>query len=345
MRRLPRHTSWHMVPAARLTLVVACLGCWLPTTTDGHAADGEAKRVLLLCQGPDDHPRGTHEYVAGMKILAKCLQDVPQLKADVVQADGAWAEGPDLIREADCVVLFVAEGAKWIHQDPRRLEAFAQLAARGGGLVTLHWGMGTRSAQYIDGFLRLFGGCHGGPDRRYKVLESQVRLVASDHEIVRGIVPFQIREEFYYRLKMIDADQMQPLLQANIDGQDETVAWAWQRADGGRAFGYTGGHFHSNWIRIEYRRLMAHGVLWTLNLPVPEQGLQVQVTAEDLALPEPPPKPDKKPESTDGATRGEARIDRGSSRRVIRQSGLRPQRLRRYCALSRAPGPQVTTGP
>jgi type 1 glutamine amidotransferase len=220
-----------------------------------------------------------------MHILAKCLQDVPGLEVDVISADGAWEDGPELIREADCVVLFLSQGAKWIHEDPRRLEAFAQLAAREGGLIALHWGMGTRDPKYIAGFLRLFGGCHGGPDRKYKVVESQIRVVDSDHEIVRGVAPLMLREEFYYQLKLIDTKRIKPILQTTIDGNNETVAWAWQRADGGRAFGFSGGHFHSNWSRVEYRRLMAQAVLWTLKLPIPKEGLPVKVSKEDLALP------------------------------------------------------------
>lgn len=278
---------WRAAPCVRLASVGACLVlCVL--ATNAHAAEGEMKRVLLLGQGPDDHARGTHEYLAGMKVLAKCLQGVPGLTVTVVSADGAWGEGPDLIRKADCVVLFVAEGAKWIHQDARRLEAFAQLAARGGGLVALHWGMGTEEAKYIAGFLRLFGGCHGGPDRKYKVVDSQVQVVDSEHVIVQGIAPFPLREEYYYQLKMIDAERVDPILRTTIDGKEETIAWAWQRADGGRAFGYSGGHFHDNWSRVQYRRLMAQAVLWTVKLPVPKEGLPVKVTPDDLTLPAAP---------------------------------------------------------
>ncbi len=288
MSLLPRNIRWPLdLPGTGLALVGACFLVFIPATI-GHAAQGEAKRVLLLAQGADDHPAGTHEYLPGMKLLATCLRDIPGLKVDVIRADGAWAEGPGLIREADCVVLFLAEGAKWIHQDPRRLEAFAQLAARGGGLVAWHWGMGTKDAQYIAGFLRLFGGCHGGDDRKYKIVEARVQVVDAEHEIVRGIAPFTLREEFYYQLKLIDAERFQPILQTTIDGNLETVAWAWQRADGGRAFGFSGGHFHDNWSRVEYRRLMSQAVLWTLKLPVPKEGLPVKVTPDDLALPAAP---------------------------------------------------------
>ncbi len=37
----------------------------------------EPKKLLLLGQGPDGHPPTTHEYLAGSRILAKCLKDVP----------------------------------------------------------------------------------------------------------------------------------------------------------------------------------------------------------------------------------------------------------------------------
>ena len=67
-----------------------------------------------------------------------------------------------------------------------------------------------------------------------------------------------------------------------IDGKQETVCWAWQRPNGGRSFGFSGGHFHDNWARVEYRRLIAQGILWSLDLPVPKEGLPVKVSKEDL---------------------------------------------------------------
>jgi len=96
--------------------------------------------------------------------------------------------------------------------------------------------------------------------------------------IAAGIKDFTIREEFYYKLKLPKGEQaVKPLLQAEIDGVKETVAWSWERPDGGRSFGFTGLHFHDNWKRDEYRRLVAQGVLWTVKLPVPEKGLSVDL--------------------------------------------------------------------
>ena len=98
------------------------------------------------------------------------------------------------------------------------------------------------------------------------------------HPITLGIQDVKLREEFYYQLKFVKAgDNFQPVLTADIEGSSETVAWAWRRGDGGRSFGFSGGHFHENWQHPEYRRLMAQAVLWTLQIPIPENGLDVEV--------------------------------------------------------------------
>jgi type 1 glutamine amidotransferase len=183
-------------------------------------------------------------------------------------------------------VLFLSEGAKWADADPRRYEALTRLAARGGGLVGLHWAIGAKDAEHIEPYLRLLGGCHGGPDRRYTVIETQWQVAAPKHRIMTGIRPLKVRDEFYFRLKFIPSDDsIQPLIRVPIEGHDETVAWAWQRPDDGRSFGFSGLHFHDNWRLKEYRRLIAQAVLWSVKLPVPEGGLSVDVPADLLDLP------------------------------------------------------------
>lgn len=228
-------------------------------------ADRKARRVLLLGQKPDGHPAGTHEYMAGVKLLATLLGRVEGVQPIVVQADDPWTEGPELLDGADGAVLYLSEGAKWLQQDPERLAAFKRLAERGGGLAVIHWGMGTKDAKYIDEFRKLFGGVHGGPDRRYKVGDFAVQIADLTHPITRGVGPFDVREEFYYKIKFArPLDRITPLLRVPIENESETVAWALERPDGGRSFGFTGGHFHKNWSRPEYRRLVTQGILWTL---------------------------------------------------------------------------------
>lgn len=250
------------------------LAALLVTSAVG-AEEPQPKRVLLLYQSPDGHPPQTHEYAAGIELLARCLQHVPGVTVQRSLADSPWPEGPGLIRQSDGVVLFVSEGAKWIHEDPRRLEALGQLAERGGGFVALHWAMGTREPNHIDGFLELFGGCHGGPDRKYKVVDTSIRNASPRHPVTQGLNDFKVRDEFYYGLKFVDGNRrIEPLIEAKIEDSWHPVAWAWQRGDGGHSFGFSGLHFHKNWQLLEYRRLVMQGVIWTLKLPIPEGGLE-----------------------------------------------------------------------
>jgi hypothetical protein len=256
----------------------------LTLSTSAGLADGP-KRLLLIGQGPDGQPATTHEYVAGLKLLQKCLEKVPGLEVKFVLADEPWRDGHEILDNADGVVLYLAEGAKWLQNEPRRHEALKKLAARGGGLVVLHWAMGTREAKYIDGCLKLFGGCHGGPDRKYKILQADAQLADPKHPIATAVKDFAVRDEFYYRLKFVQPEAaVKPILRVPIDGNLETVAWAWQRPDGGRSFGFSGLHFHDNWRLTEYRRLVAQAILWTLQLPIPKDGLPVTVGDKELQL-------------------------------------------------------------
>lgn len=221
-------------------------------------------------------------------MLAKCLGHVPNLQTVVVSADGAWAEGPELLDGADAAVVYLAEGAKWVSQDERRLAAFRKLAERRGGLAVIHWGMGARDAKPIDNFVQLFGACHGGPDRKYQVVTLEPQIPNAAHPVMTAVkfpVDQPFTEEYYYKLKMSsDTKRFVPLVCATIDGEPHTVAWAWERPDGGRSFGFSGCHFHKNWELEAYRRLVAQGIVWSVRLPIPDGGLNVKVTPEDLSL-------------------------------------------------------------
>ena len=258
-----------------MRIVWLCLGLVFLTVMDVDAGQAK-KRVLLLWQSPDGHPKNTHEYELGQKILKRELDKWASLDPVLVQADDPWKEGPDLLAKADGVVLFVSEGARWVNTEPKRLVAFQECAKRNAGLSVLHWGMGSKDSKNIQPFVELFGGCHGGPDRKYKVLQTDAFVIAGKpHTIQNGLSKFKVRDEFYYTLKFPKAG-VWPILQTRIDGEDHTVAWAHTRDGGGRSFGFSGLHFHENWQLPEYRRLMTQGVLWTMNISIPKDGIAVK---------------------------------------------------------------------
>jgi type 1 glutamine amidotransferase len=243
-------------------------------------------KQLLLIGGPfDGHPKGTHEYMAGLPILARCLEAVPGLKMRITNSEEPWRDGPPMIDSADGVVLFREQGARFIQGNNERLAAFERLAQRGGGCVALHFGMGTVEARFIERFVNLFGACHGGPDRRTHTAKLKLGIAAAQHPACRGIGSFEAHDEFYHKLKRVELGSgITPIVQAEIEGHTEMVGWAWQRSNGGRSFGFSGLHYHENWRLPEYRRLVAQGTLWTLQLPIPKEGINVAVPARLFGL-------------------------------------------------------------
>jgi type 1 glutamine amidotransferase len=117
----------------------------------------------------------------------------------------------------------------------------------------------------------------GTPDGHPPGTHEYARLepATPDHPICRGIEPFTIKEEIYWRIRFRDDDtRLVPILKTVAPGDKEpqTVAWAVERADGGRGFGFTGGHFFGHWENEPFRRLMVNAILWTAKAEVRDAG-------------------------------------------------------------------------
>jgi len=246
------------------------------------AAAPKPKRLLIVGQGSDGHPPTTHEFMAGANVLAELLKSQKDLHATVVNADEPWTEGPKRIDQADGIVMLVTQGAQWMQMEPQRHAALKQLAARGGAIVALHWSVGAKDAKYIQGQLDLLGATRGGPQRKYLVLSTELKRVVPGQPIFRGVGDIKVYDEIYYALDRVPG--IQPLLTSRIEGKDEMAAWCWERADGGRSFGFVGLHFHSNWQLPAYRRFVVQGVLWSLKLPIPAGGVNVDIDSKKLEL-------------------------------------------------------------
>jgi hypothetical protein len=65
-------------------------------------------------------------------------------------------------------------------------------------------------------------------------------------------------------------------------GREEVLAWAVERPDGGRGFGFTGGHKHENWGNDNYRKLFLNALLWITKVEPPPGGFMSIVSDTDL---------------------------------------------------------------
>ena len=59
------------------------------------------------------------------------------------------------------------------------------------------------------------------------------------------------------------------------------VAWAYQRPDGGRGFGFGGPDMHSNLALEDHRRLLLNGLVWAARMEVPAGGV-ASIVPDDL---------------------------------------------------------------
>jgi putative membrane-bound dehydrogenase-like protein len=128
------------------------------------------------------------------------------------------------------------------------------------------------------------------------------------HPISNGVRPFSTRDEWYYHMRFREGMKgVAPILSAlppeetmkrgegphagNPEVREAVLtrkekqhtAWAVQRDDGGRGFGFTGGHFHKGWGNEDQRKLVLNAILWTAKVEVPANGVESKITDEDLA--------------------------------------------------------------
>lgn len=259
-------------------------------------ADYKGKRILLVA-GRASHGPGEHEFFAGCAILMNLLRQNENV-FPILARDG-WPKNEKLLEAADCIVLYMDGGGGHPAIQPKRMELIQRQIDRGVGWVNLHYAVeypvrqGNRD---IAGPVKRWLG--GYYETGYSInphWDAEIRSLPK-HPITRGVTPFRLRDEWYYGIRFQeDLKGVMPILQAVPPdntrrteytklraGQIETLAWAYERPDGGRSFGFTGGHFHRNWGHEQFRRLVVNAILWCAKQEVPPSGAKVAFDPRDL---------------------------------------------------------------
>ncbi len=66
----------------------------------------------------------------------------------------------------------------------------------------------------------------------------------------------------------------------SAESRDVTVAWAFERHDGGRSFSFTGGHNLSLFDTDSIRRLLLNSILWVSKQNVPDEGAMTSAPSD-----------------------------------------------------------------
>ena len=164
-----------------------------------------------------------------------------------------------------------------------------RLLKSGAGLTAIHWSTGA-DVQYgpaVSGFARRLVQPRSLRPEHREVAADQGRLQTI--RSYRGWKEWEIHDEFYLDLQF--HEKTQPLLTVKVDGKEQVVGWTIERPDsnGGRSFGTTLGHFHDNFARDDFRRMLINGILWTAHVEIPKEGAPIDVDEKYIKL---PPKPE-----------------------------------------------------
>jgi type 1 glutamine amidotransferase len=262
-----------------------------------------ADKKIVLVAGKMSHGPGAHEFNAGCTLLKKCLDAVPGVKTEL-QLNG-WPDDEKIFDGADAIILYMDGGAGHPLLQEDRLQKMGERMKKGVGLACFHYAVEPTKEKGEKEFLDWIGGAFEinwsvNPhwDGDFKTFP--------DHPITRGVKPFKITDEWYFHMRFPEGmKNVTPILSAIAP--DETmnrgegthqgnpavreavknrepqhVAWAVQRPDGGRGFGFTGGHFHANWGNENFRKVVLNGILWIAKADIPKNGVECKVTDEDL---------------------------------------------------------------
>ncbi|MBN2507856.1 MAG: ThuA domain-containing protein [Verrucomicrobia bacterium] len=265
-----------------------------------------AARKVVLVAGPDSHGAGAHAHRAGCALFKAALDKVPGIAAET-HANG-WPKDPAAFDGAAAIVIYSDGGGGHPFIQGDRLKVLADLVRRGVGLGCVHYAVevpkdrgGAEWLAWIGGYFETHWSVNPFWEADFKVFP--------DHPVSRGLKPFKSHDEWYYHMRFAqDMQGVTPILSAlppaktleRPDGphsnnpavraavlerkEPQHLLWTYQRPDGGRGFGCTGGHYHKNWAEPNFRRAVLNAIVWTAKAEVPTGGVQDGFTAEDVMV-------------------------------------------------------------
>jgi hypothetical protein len=261
------------------------------------AATG-VKKIVFVADTAPHGGRGNHEFLAAAIYLARTINaDYPGAYA-VVYTKDKW---PHDLEHADAVIVLLNHGGSAVN------DAVKQATARGAGFMAIHYGVevnkgeqGKHYLQWLGGYFEPFWSVNPWWTPDFKDIP--------EHPTTRGVKPFSIKDEWYYHMRFVEGMKgVTPILSAvpppeTVGGKGEessshggnpavrqevaagkkqVMAWAYERPDGGRGFGFTGLHQHANLADNDFRTLLLNAVAWVSKLKVPNGGVPSKPLSRD----------------------------------------------------------------
>jgi hypothetical protein len=255
------------------------------------------KKIVFIADTAPHGARGNHEFVAAAVFLARTINAYDPKAWAVVTT---MQKMPTDLAGEDAIVVLMNHAGKAAES-----KAVKDAVEKGAGFMAIHYGVEVNKGKQGDNFLKWMGG-YFEPGWSVNPWWTPEFKDIPKHETTRGVKPFSINDEWYYHMRFVDKG-VTPILSAlpplkTIQGEGkktlphggnpfvweevskgipQAVAWAYDRPDGGRGFGFTGLHKHDNLANESVRTLLANAVAWVTKLPVPEAGVPTRSLDRD----------------------------------------------------------------
>ena len=235
------------------------------------------KKIVLLGMATD-HAAGEHEYMAGLAILEECLKQTPGVEVTVFKVKEITKKNEKGKESRYGSPVGLPRARRW--KMPTALSVFAgppaltslmtrnarpkskRCSKRGRGSSRLHWAVET-TKELGNPFMAMLGGYYEPKYSDNPINMATVQPGDPQHPISRGWKPFEARDEFYYKIRLMP--EAKTVMKATVSDRqkkvfpDETIGWIYNRKDSkgvhgeGRSFGFTGCHYHLNFGIPEFR--------------------------------------------------------------------------------------------
>jgi len=260
------------------------------------AARGDGPKKIVFIAGARSHGSGEHEFRAGCMLLAKALNEQSGLhvRATVVGPD--WPKDKAVLEDADAVVIY-ADGTSGIAGQWEFLDG---LAKKGVGMMFRHYAVHPSKDEGEKYYQPWIGGAMetGWSVNPHWFADMKTN---AGHPVSRGVPDsIEVLDELYYNMRfpadrskvadLITAVPTRERMRAYINlwnkhgveglGKPQTLMWGFERENGGRGVGFTGGHYHYCWALDGYRTVVLNAIVWAAGLEVPAGGVKSEPVTE-----------------------------------------------------------------
>ena len=261
------------------------------------------KKSILFLAGKDSHGLGAHEFIAGCKLLANCINKSGlNATAKVVEIE-KWGKDNSIFEGVDCIVIYCDgfKGHPLYKHD--RFKFIDGLMKKGVSIGFMHYACSVPKEK--GDFFKSWIGGHYLRYYSYNPHWTCKAILKKGHPCCSGVKPFELLDEWYFNMAFATNMKIDHVLKGipcdkarqgklkggwprgpfkhitDASGRQETLLWTVDRKDGGRGFGFTGGHFHHNWKNDDLRKLMLNTILWSAKVKIPKDGVASKTPTEE----------------------------------------------------------------